>query len=42
MINFLEDPDNKLHARTYSLTWMTEHIILLFQNATEMTGEISK
>lgn len=39
MINFLKASDYKLPARTYDLTWMTEHILLLFQNPIEITGE---
>lgn len=42
VVNFLEDPDYKLHTRTYGLTWITEHILLLFQSPIEMTGEILK
>ena len=42
MVNFLEDSDYKLHTRTSGLTWITEHILLLFQNPIEMTGEILK
>lgn len=42
MTIFFKDSDYKLYAGAYHLTEMTEYILLLFQNLTEMTGEILK